>query len=223
MAKTKISIPVEAIMFLPTEREYTEDEVIIKVCYDIETKSEWSIAGYEKEFGWSRTKIEAFFDKLKLKEKLLETQRKVRNTGTPQTLKDREKAFGKSLIPYLETYGKQMIRDFYNHWTAVNLKTGKMAFEEKPQFYIANRLATWKRLSREFNPGAEDIAQSAKLARIEAFEKRRAMTWSYPDDASALASMRSMYSQEQLDEIVDEYGVKNLTGNFNGYLKRREK
>lgn len=64
-------------------------------------------------------------------------------------LETRKHEFGKSLIPYMDKYGKEMIRDFFDYWTEVNDGGRKMAFEiakgKKGTFCIANRLATWKK------------------------------------------------------------------------------
>lgn len=58
------------------------------------------------------------------------------------TLKRRKK-FGESLIPYMERYGKDMIRAFYDWWSELNKSETKMRFETEKTWELAKRLATW--------------------------------------------------------------------------------
>lgn len=77
--------------------------------------------------------------------------------GTPNgTVESRKKDFYNSLIPYVEKYGKQVVRDFYNYWSETKGENGKkMRCEMQPTFQIANRLATWHR--NNFNTNKSDI------------------------------------------------------------------
>lgn len=67
----------------------------------------------------------------------------------PKTLEERKHEFGLSLVPYMDKYGKEMIRDFFDYWSEVSDGGNKMAWEKaktkKGTFNIAGRLATWKR------------------------------------------------------------------------------
>lgn len=58
------------------------------------------------------------------------------------TLKRREK-FYNSLVPYVERYGKEMIRAFYDWWSELNKSETKMRFETEKTWELAKRLATW--------------------------------------------------------------------------------
>lgn len=66
----------------------------------------------------------------------------------PKTLEERRQEFYNSLIPYVEKYGREMVRDFYNYWSEVSDGGHKMAWEKamtrKGTFNIAGRLAKWK-------------------------------------------------------------------------------
>jgi len=220
--KTKIAIPVETLHLLPFDREFSKAEAMIQVMYDIETQSEWSSEGYAKQFSWSRTKVENFLEKKTTKGSLkeqLERHRKLTNKAPLRNIEDRRNAFYWACAEYVSKYGKQMVRDFYTHWSGKDFKSGKMLFELEQKFYIGSRLATWKRNDEQWNPGKADKEQTKRLAFVDEFEKVRKNS---PDDASAfkyLVDVRG-YAQELADEIVNEYGVENLTGNFNGYLKR---
>lgn len=53
--------------------------------------------------------------------------------------------FEKSLIPYIGTYTKEMLREFADYWTEPNKSKTKMLFEMKPTWDTSKRLATWSR------------------------------------------------------------------------------
>ena len=73
-------------------------------------------------------------------------------TKTP-SLEERKKQFGKDLVPYIEKYGKEMIRDFFDYWTEHNEGGKKMRWEiaktKSGTFSISGRLATWKKKQDE--------------------------------------------------------------------------
>lgn len=60
----------------------------------------------------------------------------------------RKLEFKKSLMPFLEKYGKDMLKDFYLHWTQES-KNGKLGFELEKTWSIEARLNTWSK--RSFN------------------------------------------------------------------------
>lgn len=68
-----------------------------------------------------------------------------KDAGKPATLtlEERKKVFYLSLVPYVETYGKEMIRAFYNYWVQVNPNGTKMLWEKQRAFELARRLKTW--------------------------------------------------------------------------------
>ena len=58
------------------------------------------------------------------------------------TLKRRD-VFYQSLVPYVERYGKDMIRSFFDYWSELNKSETKMKFETNQTWEVAKRLATW--------------------------------------------------------------------------------
>jgi hypothetical protein len=58
------------------------------------------------------------------------------------TLKRRD-AFYQSLIPYVERYGKEMIRVFFDYWSELNKSETKMKFETNQTWEVSKRLTTW--------------------------------------------------------------------------------
>lgn len=63
----------------------------------------------------------------------------------------RMKVFYDSLIPYVQRYGKEMVRQFYNFWSEPNKSKSKMRWETEKTWELERRLATWERKSDEFN------------------------------------------------------------------------
>lgn len=63
--------------------------------------------------------------------------------GKPATIETREIDFRDKLIPYIDTYGKEMLRAFYDYWTEKNEGGKKMKFEMQKVFEIEKRLRTW--------------------------------------------------------------------------------
>ena len=67
-------------------------------------------------------------------------------SDTPSdTLEARKHAFGEKLIPYMEQYGKALIREFFDYWTEHNENGKKMRFEKEKTFEISRRLARWSK------------------------------------------------------------------------------
>lgn len=67
-------------------------------------------------------------------------------SDTPSdTLEVRKHAFGEKLIPYMEQYGKALIREFFDYWTEHNENGKKMRFEKEKTFEISRRLARWSK------------------------------------------------------------------------------
>ena len=57
----------------------------------------------------------------------------------------RKDSFYDSLIPYVERYGREMVRDFFDYWSEMNKSETKMRFEQQTTWEVAKRLATWSK------------------------------------------------------------------------------
>lgn len=68
-----------------------------------------------------------------------------------KSIEERKRDFYKSLVPHLEKYGEDMIREFYNHWSEHSPKQRKFRMEKETAFDISKRLATWKSRSEKWN------------------------------------------------------------------------
>lgn len=121
-----------------------------------------------KEEKESDTKKEE--EKNPLKEKLsIESKKK----STP--LNDRKDKFYNDLIPYVKTYGKDMIRDFYDYWSEANRSATKMRWEQERTWELNLRLKYWAKRDNKYGRNnkqadaerrqSQIIAQVAELDR----------------------------------------------------------
>ncbi|MDR2970096.1 MAG: hypothetical protein LBV32_10920 [Tannerellaceae bacterium] len=69
-------------------------------------------------------------------------ERKKLAAAKAATIKRRDE-FYKSLIPYVERYGAEMIRAFYDYWSELNKSETKMKYELNKTWELGKRLATW--------------------------------------------------------------------------------
>jgi hypothetical protein len=70
--------------------------------------------------------------------------------GKEQNVITKKQLFAESLKPFLETYGKEMLNDFYLYWSETN-KKGKMKFELQTTWELPLRLAKWKSQDKKFH------------------------------------------------------------------------
>lgn len=61
-----------------------------------------------------------------------------------KNISNREADFLKSLQPFLDAYGKDLLNEFYLYWTEKKPKGRKMKFEMQKTFDVSRRLARWK-------------------------------------------------------------------------------
>jgi hypothetical protein len=63
----------------------------------------------------------------------------------------RKQEFASQLTSFVDTYGKQMIRDFYDYWTEHGEKDKKMRYEKQTSFNLDARLNRWNKNVQERN------------------------------------------------------------------------
>lgn len=82
----------------------------------------------------------------------------VKNNSTKDNIKDninidsRKLKFAHSLNPFVEKYGKEMIRSFYDYWTEPNKSNTKFRMELEKTWGIEKRLGTWAKNDNNFKP-----------------------------------------------------------------------
>lgn len=89
----------------------------------------------------------------------------------------RRDVFYKSLIPYVERYGSEMIRAFYDYWSELTKSETKMKFELNKTWELGKRLATWAKNDYGQGKSNSSISKSGSgngniSRRIDAENKR---------------------------------------------------
>ena len=63
----------------------------------------------------------------------------------------RQQDFYESLVPFVEKYGKDMIRNFFSYWSEPNKSGTKMRFELERTWDVGRRLGTWANNELKFS------------------------------------------------------------------------
>jgi hypothetical protein len=89
------------------------------------------------------------------------------NVNVNDNVKDiyiRKQEFADSLKPFLDTYGKEMLNDFYLYWTEHGLKDKKLRFEKERTFGLERRLLTWSK--NNFGNQQKDESQDGYMNHV---------------------------------------------------------
>lgn len=65
--------------------------------------------------------------------------------GIAADTEKRMNKFYQELVPYVETYGRDMIRQFYDYWSETNKSKSRMRFEQQTTWNLNLRLQRWAR------------------------------------------------------------------------------
>lgn len=87
-------------------------------------------------------------------------------------INDRKQKFAASLKPYLNTYGKQMLNDFYSYWTEHGPNDKKMRFEKEKSFGVERRLETWNNNKNKFGKFSDD-SEPKELQILRRYAKKQ--------------------------------------------------
>lgn len=172
----------------------------------------FSLFQYDSDSFWSDEVIEQIEKRQKLKEKrkeaankrwvsekniiVLEKEKEVESSpivkptrvNKEEEMKSRERIFYNVLIPFVKTYGREMIREFFNYWSEPNKSHSKMRFELERTWDLAGRLQTWEKRSRNGFGKYNSIGdkQAANYKAVEA----------YRDES--IQNLKPMDSEEQM-------------------------
>jgi hypothetical protein len=69
---------------------------------------------------------------------------------TVDSIEKRIEKFRESLVPFLEKYGKEMIKEFFNYWSEKNKSGTKMRWELNDTWETSKRLVTWEKNNSKF-------------------------------------------------------------------------
>ena len=85
------------------------------------------------------------------------------NAANAATTTNRKTNFYNSLIPFVEKYGKEMVREFYEYWCEPNLTGKKLKFEMEKTWDTARRLATWNKNEEKFYGSNKNQRNNANI------------------------------------------------------------
>ena len=74
---------------------------------------------------------------------------KKKPAASAATTEERKEQFRKSLVPFVEQYGREMIREFFDYWSELTPSRAKMRYELERTWETPRRLATWSRRREE--------------------------------------------------------------------------
>lgn len=172
----------------------------------------FSLFQYDSESFWSDEVIEQIEKRQKIKDKRKEAANKrwvsEKNIIVPekkkevesspivkptrvnkeQEMKSREREFYNVLVPFVNTYGREMIREFFDYWSEPNKSHSKMRFEHERTWDLTRRLQTWEKRSRngfgKYNSGTDKSAANYKA--VEAYRNE------------SIQNLKPMDSEEQM-------------------------
>lgn len=172
----------------------------------------FSLFQYDSESFWSDEVIEQIEKRQKIKDKRKEAANKrwvsEKNIIMPekekevesspivkptrvskeQEMKSREREFYNVLVPFVNTYGREMIREFFDYWSEPNKSHSKMRFEQERTWDLTRRLQTWEKRSRngfsKYNSGTDKSEANYKA--VEAYRNE------------SIQNLKPMDSEEQM-------------------------
>lgn len=78
----------------------------------------------------------------------------------------REQRFYQSLTKYVETYGKDMVRKFYDYWREPNKSKSKMRWEQERTWDLGLRLKKWETNDLKFNVGKQNYQSVSETSKM---------------------------------------------------------
>ncbi len=83
------------------------------------------------------------------------------------TLEERQQAFYAELTPYVETYGRDMVRAFFDYWSEPTQQRTKMRWQLEKTWDTKRRLGTWARRDEEFKQKPKGYADKPNSTAAE--------------------------------------------------------
>ena len=82
-------------------------------------------------------------------------------------LEKRTKEFYDSLVPFVQFYGKELIREFFDYWSEPNKSRTKMRMELERTWCVDRRLATWAKREGEYGKRTNQTSNGSKSTKAE--------------------------------------------------------
>ena len=121
----------------------------------------------------------------------------------------RREAFHQECLSYVNKYDEQRLADFYNYWSEVNEKTGKMRFEKERYWNTERRLKRWMNTSYSAD-------NSAAALRLEREKKKTVKHVATTAEQQAIAAKRAE-DNEKLEREIRERKASAVS--YEEYLK----
>ena len=118
-------------------------------------------------------------------------------TPKAESIESRKEKFYQSLVPYVEKYGREMVRAFYDYWTELTPGGRKMRVEQQRVFEISKRLATWKKNETKYETNHNRHGESSNAAKAER-------------DAEFFAHIREKLSRPNTDAEDLPYALQDI-------------
>ncbi len=118
-------------------------------------------------------------------------------------------AFHQECLSYVNKYDVERLADFYNYWSEVNEKTGKMRFEKERYWNTERRLKRWMNTSYSAD-------NSAAALRLEREKKKTVKHVATTVEQQAIAAKRAE-DNEKLEREIAERKAKAVS--HEEYLK----
>ena len=166
-------------------------------------KSSYRLTGFLKERKRKRDK-----EKSPLYPSYKERETEVKEKAQKNIYIAGREAFHQECLGYVDKYDEQRLADFYNYWSEVNEKTGKMRFEEQRYWNTERRLKRWMNTSYSAD-------NSAAALRLKRTQKKQA-SGSSAIEQQAIAAKRAADNARLEQEIRER---KAGAVSYEEYLK----
>lgn len=127
-----------------SKRWNKQDDIAMRSQSDIEKSQRKENESKEEEISTNvDTKKEEEDERLRLEVEAKKEDQKKKLIAAKAATTKRKEEFRLSLVPFVDRYGKEMIRAFFEYWTEPNKSFTKMKYETEKTWDLALRLGTW--------------------------------------------------------------------------------
>ena len=113
---------------------------------------------------------------------------------------ERRRVFYQSLIPFVEVYGKEMIRNFYDYWSEMNKSKTRMRWEGEKTWELQRRLEYWSRRDNDYKAKSNGTINQASNAERKEQERVERATDAY----SRIMRLRAQDAADGSAEVRDD-------------------
>jgi hypothetical protein len=96
----------------------------------------------------------------------VQVEEKEKEKEKVNNIEERKLKFANTLKPFIDIYGKDLLKDFYSYWTEPNKSNTKFKQELQKTWSVERRLETWTKNDKNFNNFNHKQQQQNELTRI---------------------------------------------------------